>query len=68
MHDKTSIGARGALTRYEEIPMKGGNIRESIPGVSRFRTDEPKGESCEFDMLGMCGGRTGCVSGFVSSF
>ena len=23
--------------------MKGGNMRESIPGVSRFRTDEPKG-------------------------
>ena len=37
---------------------KGGNIRESIPGVSRFRTHEPEGESCEFDMLGMCGGRT----------
>ena len=45
-----------------------GNIRESIPGVSRFRTDEPEGESCVFAMLGMCGGRTGCVSGFVSSF
>ena len=37
--------------------MKGGNIRESIPGVSRFRTDEPEGESCVFAMLGMCGGR-----------
>ena len=24
--------------------MKGGNIRKSIPGVSRFRTDEPEGE------------------------
>ena len=34
---------------------EGGNIRESIPGVSLFRTDEPEGESCEFDMLGMCG-------------
>ena len=42
--------------------MKGENIRESIPGVSHFRTDEPEGESCEFAMLGMCGGRTGCVS------
>ena len=68
MHDMTSIGARGALTRYEVVPVKGGNIRENIPGVPRFRTDEPEGESCEFDMLGMCGGRTGCVSGFVSSF
>ena len=27
---------------------EGGNIWESIPGVSRFRTDEPEGESCEF--------------------
>ena len=68
MHDMTSSGARGALTRYEVIPVKGGNNRESIPGVSRFRTDEPEGESCGFAMLGMCGGRTGCVSGFYSSF
>ena len=68
MHDMTSIGARGALTRYEVIPVKGGNIRESIPGVSRFRTDESEGEGCMFAMLGMCGGRIGCVSGFVSSF
>ena len=30
--------------------------RESIPGVSRFRTDEPEGESYVFAMLGMCGG------------
>ena len=49
----TIRGARGALTRYEVVPVKGGNIRESIPGVSRFRTDEPEGESCVFDMLGM---------------
>ena len=68
MHDKTSNDARGALTRYEVIPVKGENIRESIPGVSRFQTDEPEGESCEFAMLGMCSGRTGYVSGFVSSF
>jgi len=68
MHDMTSIGDRGALTRYEVVPAKGENIRESIPGVSRFRTDEPELESCVFAMLGMCGGRTGCVSGFVSSF
>ena len=68
MHDKTSNGARGALTRYEVVPVKGGNIREKIPGVSCFRTEEPEGESCVFAMLGMCGGRTGCVSGNVSSF
>ena len=47
---------------------EGGDIRESIPDVSHFRTDETEGESCEFDMLGMCGGRTGRVSGFVPSF
>ena len=47
---------------------EGGNIRESIPGVSHFRTDEPEGESCVFAMLGMCGERMGYVSGFVSSF
>ena len=68
MHDMTSNDARWALTWYEVVPVKGGNIRESIPGVSRFRTDEPEGESCVFDMLEVCGGRTGCVSGFVSSF
>ena len=34
------------------IPTKGGNIRESIPGVSRFRAEEPEGESCGFDRLG----------------
>ena len=68
MHDMTSIGARGALTRYEVIPAKGENIRESIPGVLRFRAEEPEGESCDFDRLGMRGGRTGCVSGFVSLF
>ena len=68
MHDTTSNDARWALTWYEVVPVKGGNIRESIPGVSRFRTDEPEGESCEFDRLGVCGGRTDCVSGIVSSF
>ena len=68
MHDMTSIGARGALTRYEVVPVKGGNIRENIHGVSCFRTDEPEGESCVFSMLGMCGGRTGRVSGFVSLY
>ena len=68
MHDMTSSGARCALTRYEVIPVKGGNIRENIPGVSRFRADESEGESCVFAMLGMRGRRTDCVSGFVSLF
>ena len=68
MHDMTKRGARCALTRYEVVPVKGGNIREIIPGVSCFRAEETKGESCEFDRLGMCGGRTGCESGFVSLF
>ena len=68
MRDVTMSGARCALTWYEVVPVKGGNIRESIPGVSRFRTDEPEGESCVFATLGMRGGRTGCVSGFVPSF
>ena len=56
MHDKTKCGARCALTRYETVPVKGENIRESIPGVSRFRTDESEGQSCVFAMLGMRGG------------
>ena len=57
MHDMTSNDARRALTWYEVVSVKGGNIRENIPGVLRFRTDEPEGESCMFDMLGVCGGR-----------
>ena len=61
-------GSGGTITRYEVVPVKGGNIRESIPGVSRFQTDGSEGESCVFAMLGMRDGRTGCVSGFVSSF
>ena len=68
MHDMAKRDARCALTRYEVVPVKGRNIREIIPGVSRFRADEPEGESYVFAMLGMCGGRTNCVSGFVSSF
>ena len=55
----TKRDARRALTRYEVIPVKGESIRESIPGVSRFRAEEPEGEFCEFDMLGACGGRDG---------
>ena len=46
---------------------EGGKHPGSIPGVARFRAEETEGESCEFDRLGGCGGRTGCVSGFVSS-
>ena len=56
MHDMTKRDARCALTRYEVVPVEAKNIRESIPGVSRFRTDEPEGESCMFPMRGMCGG------------
>ena len=55
MHEMASNGARGALTRYEVVPVKEGNIRENIPSVSRFRTDRPEGKSCRFDMLGTCG-------------
>ena len=66
--DMTKSGARCVLTQYEVMPTKGENIRESIPGVPCLRAEEPEGESCEFDMLGVCGGRKGCVSGFVSSF
>ena len=68
MHDMTSSGARGALTWYEVVLVKGGIIGESIPGVSCFQAEEPEGESCEFDRLGVCGGRTDCVSGIVPSF
>ena len=68
MHDKTSNDARRALAWYEVVPVKGGNIRENIPGVSCFWAEEPEGESCGFDRLEGCGGRTDCVSGIVSSF
>ena len=66
--DMTKSGARCVLTQYEVMLVKGEIIRESIPGVPCFRAEEPEGESCEFDMLGVCGGLTGCVSGFVPSF
>ena len=49
----TKSGARCVLTQYEVMPAKGENIRESIPGVPCFRAEEPEGESCEFDMLGV---------------
>ena len=60
--------ARGVLTRYEVVPVKGENIREGIPGVLRFWIDEPEEESCGFVRVGGCGGRTDCVSGFIVSF
>ena len=68
MHDMSRSDARRALTWYEVVLVKGGIIRESIPGVSCFRAKEPEGESCGFDRLGGCGGRTDCVSEFVPSF
>ena len=68
MHDMSRSDARPALTWYEVVLVKGEIIRESIPGVSCFRAEESEGESCGFDRLGGCGGRTDCVSGFVSSF
>ena len=48
MHDMTSDDARRALMWYEVMPVKGGNIRENIPGVSCFWAAEPEGESCVF--------------------
>ena len=56
MRDVTMSGARCALTWYEVVPVKGRNIRENIPSVSCFRAEEPEGESCGFDRLGVCGG------------
>ena len=54
-HDMTMSDARCALTRQKVVPAKGGNIRESIPGVSRFRTDEPEVKYCRFSMPGTRG-------------
>ena len=68
MRDARMSGARCALTWYEVVPVKGGNIRESIPGVPCFRAEEPEGKSCGFNRLGVCGGRMDCETGFVSSF
>ena len=67
-HHRSTSRARRVLARYEVVLVKGGSIRVSIPGVSCFRAEEPEGESCGFDRLGGCDGRTDCVSGFVSSF
>ena len=46
--------ARGVLTRYYTIPVKGDNIRESFPEVWHFRIDEPEGKGSMFAMLGAC--------------
>ena len=64
----TKSGARCVLKQYGVMLAKGEIVRESIPGVPCFRAEKPEGESCEFDMLGVCGGPTGCVSGSASSF
>ena len=66
--DMTKSGARCVLTQYEVMLAKGEIVRESILGVPCFRAEEPEGESCGFDRLEGCGGRTDCVSGIVSSF
>ena len=68
MHDKSISDARGVLTQCYTIPTKGENILESFPRVRLFQTNETEGDGCRFAMLGTCGGQTGCVSGFVSSF
>ena len=68
MHDMTSSGARGALSRYEVIPVKGETSGKVSPVFRVFEQMKRRGESCVFAMLGMCGGQTGCVSKFVSSF
>ena len=68
MHNMTISDARGVLTQCYTILVKGNNIRESflIPDVCQ--TDEPEGTSSTYSMVGTCGGRTGRVFRFVSSF
>ena len=68
MHNMAIRGVRGDLTQCRVILVKGEFIRESIPGVCRFRTEGPEGKGCMFVMLGMRDGRTDRVFGFVSSF
>ena len=68
MHDMTRRDARCDTNAVRGGTGEGGNIRESIPGVSHFRTDEPEVKCCRFTMLGTRDGRTSCVSGIVSSF
>ena len=62
MHDKTTSGTRGVLTRCYTILVKGDNIRESFPEVRHFRTKEWEEEGCVFAMLGACGGRRAAYS------
>ena len=68
MHDKTISGARGVLPRCYAVPWKGKTSGKvfSVPDVCQ--TDESEGKGCMFAMLGMCGGPTDRVFGFVSSF
>src|SRR3989337_2720471 len=52
-HNIAIRGDKGDLTQCRVILAKGDNIRESIPGVCRFRTKGPEGNGCMFVMLGM---------------
>ena len=60
--------ARGVLTQCYTIPMEEDNIRESLPEVWHFWTDETEGEGCMFAMLRACDWQTDGVFRFVSSF
>ena len=44
MHDKTSSGARGALTRYEVIPVKGETSRKISPVFRVFGQMNQRGK------------------------
>ena len=68
MHDMSRSDARRALTWYEVVLVKGGIIREVFPVPDVCQTIEPERKVCRFDRLGVCGGRTDRVSGFVSTF
>ena len=60
--------ARGVLTRCYMIPAKGETSGKVFPVPDVYQTNEPEGKVCMFSMLGMCGGRTDRVFGFVSKF
>ena len=53
---------------YSPFSSSGGTSGKLSPVFRVFRQRSRRGESCVFAMLGMRIGRTGCVSGFVSSF
>ena len=67
MRDMTMNGTRCVLTRQQVVPAKGGTFGR-YSRCFAFSDRRTGGESCQFDRLGRCGGRTDCVSGFVSSF